>query len=911
MPLDDLDQYAIDAVLKDGRTVRIRPIRSDDLDKMLEMWSRLSPESIRMRFFAPRTMDAAQMRYFTEVDYEQRFALVAESGERILGVSRFDRLEEDPTKAEFAVLVEDAEQGRGIGTALLRALLAPADALGVTRFVGEVLRENERMLSVMKDAGFEPAFDDHGNIVSTSFRSTPTETFLAVADEQDRLSAVAALSSVFSPASIAVVGASRNPTSIGGLVFRNLLEGRFEGPVYPVNPSAQYVQSVAAYPSLSTCPTVPEMVLVCVPAPLVAEVVDEAGRVGTKALVIISAGFSETGDEGAERERKVMDIARRHGMRVVGPNCMGVLNAAEDVRMNGTFSQVFPRTGRVAFSSQSGALGLSILGAAERLGLGMSSFASAGNKADISGNDLIQYWEDDEDTDVILLYLESFGNPRKFGRIARRVGRKKPIVAVKSGRTGAGERAASSHTGALAAGDVAVDALFRQAGVIRVDTLESLFGVASVLANQPAPLGNRVAILTNGGGPGILAADACESNGLEVPELSQDTVSELRGFLPAEAGIRNPVDMVASASAQDYGRALRALAADPHIDALLVIFIPPIVTRAEDVAREIGLAAEDLDGETPVLSVFMSEEGVPDELSKAGIPSFAFPEDAAAALGRVAQYGRWRRRPLGNVVAIEDADVEAARRVVDEALPDGTDEAWLDAVQADDLLRAFGITTAPTRVVRTPDEAAQAQADIGATVAVKVAAPVHKTDIGGVVLGVETPQEAADAVERMRKRLEDAGMENVADQGFIVQEMIGDGVEMVVGVTHDPTFGPLLMVGMGGTLVELLRDVSVRIHPLTDTDVEDMLTSLRGYPLLTGYRGTNPVDVDAFRALLFRLSALVEEVPETDDIDLNPVFVREEGVAAVDARIKLARHRPRSRRRRAPSYPGAAQRRRQ
>jgi acetate---CoA ligase (ADP-forming) len=897
MSPEDLSHYTHDAVLKDGRTIRIRPIRSDDLDRMLGMWSRLSPESIRMRFFAPRSMDATQMRYFTEVDYRQRFALVAESAGRILGVSRFDRLDEDPSTAEFAVLVEDAEQGRGIGTALLRALLEPAQELGVNGFVGEVLRENDRMLRVMKDAGFEPAFDDHGNIVTTTFRSTPTETFLASADEQDRQSAVAALSSVFRPSSIAVVGASRKATSIGGLVFRNLLTGGFEGPVYPVNPSAPYVQSVAAYPDLRSCPEPPEMVLVCVPAPLVADVVEEAGQVGTKALVIVSAGFSETGEEGAEAEREVMAIARRHGMRVVGPNCMGVLNGAADVRMNGTFSQVFPEPGRVAFSSQSGALGLSILSAAKRLGLGMSSFASAGNKADISGNDLIQYWEADDDTDVILLYLESFGNPRKFGRIARRVGRSKPIVAVKSGRTGAGERAASSHTGALAAGDVAVDALFRQAGVMRVDTLEHLFGVASILANQPAPRGNRVAILTNGGGPGILAADACESNGLEVPELTDATVDELRTFLPAEAGIRNPVDMVASASAEDYGRAIRALAADPHVDALLVIFIPPIVTRAEDVAREMGNAQADIDDETPVLSVFMSEAGVPDELGEARIPSFAFPEDAAAALGRVAEYGRWRRRPLGNIVAIDDADVASARAVVEEALPQDVDEAWLDADQADRLLRAFGITTAWNRVVHTPEEAARAQAELDARVAIKIAAPVHKTDIGGVQLGVDTPEQASEAVRGMMARLASAGRQAAAEQGFLVQEMVADGVEMVVGVSHDPTFGPLLMAGMGGTLVELLRDVSVRIHPLTDMDVEEMLTGLRGYPLLTGYRGAAPVDVEAFKALLFRMSALVEDVPEIDDIDLNPVFVRSAGVAAVDARIKVARHHRRGRRR--------------
>jgi acetate---CoA ligase (ADP-forming) len=893
MPLADLDSYAEDVVLRDGRTVHLRPIRGDDDEAILDMWQRLSPETIRLRFFAPRGLDERQVRFFTDVDYETRFALVAETGSRIIGVARFDVLAEQPDTAEFAVLVEDAEQGRGVGTALLRALLGPADDLGVTGFVGEVLRENARMLRMMRDAGLEPGFKNEGGIVQTSFRSTPTEAFLAAGDEQDRQATVAALRSVFTPASIAVVGASRDPASIGGLVFSNLLRGQFAGPVFPVNPNAGYVQSVAAYPTLGDCPVTPELVVVTVPARLVEGVVDEAARLGSKAVIIISAGFNETGGEGADRERSLMQVVRGHGIRVVGPNCMGVLNANSDVRMNGTFSQVFPPGGNVAFSSQSGALGLAILAATHRLGLGLSSFASVGNKSDISGNDLIQYWEQDPDTDVILLYLESFGNPRKFGRIARRVGREKPIVAVKSGRSESGERAASSHTGALAAGDVAVEALFRQAGVIRTDTLEEMFGVATVLANQPAPRGDRVAILTNGGGPGILAADACEANGLKVPELSEATLDRLAEFLPTEAGIRNPVDMVASATADNYGQAMRALAEDGNVDALLVIFIPPVVTKPGDVARAMAAAAADID--VPVLSVFMSETGLPAELSDASIPSFRFPEDAAQALGRVARYGQWRTRPLGNVVEIDDADVAAARDVVAKALPTGQDEAWLDAEQADRLLSAFGVATATARIVHSAEEAAAAQREIDAAVAVKAAAPVHKTEIGGIRLSLGRPEQVADAVESIDRELRAHGHDEVADQGYLVQEMVAEGVEMLVGVQYDPTFGPILMVGMGGTLVELLRDVSVRIHPLTDVDVEEMLTGLRAYPLLEGYRGSEPVDVDALKALLFRMSALVENVPEVDEVDLNPVFVRPRGVAAVDARIKLKRHlrRPR------------------
>jgi len=905
MPLARLDAYASDARLKDGLTVHLRPIRPEDTARMLQMWSRLSPETIRLRFFGPRSMDESQMRYFTEVDYEHRFALVAETAGRIVGVSRFDILDESEglgRVAEFAVLVEDAEQGRGIGTVLLRGLVEPANDLGVTGFVGDVLRENARMLRMLRDAGLAPAFTDAGGVVSTSFSSTPTETFLSTGDEQDRQAAVAALRAVFTPRSIAVVGASRDPATIGGLVFDNLLRGRYDGPVYPVNPSAEHVQSVPAYKSVSDCPTVPELILVCVPAPLVEPVVHDAARLGAKAAVIISSNFSEAGEEGVARERQLMETVRCHGIRVLGPNCMGVLNANPAVRMNATFSQVFPPPGRVAFSSQSGALGLAILAAAQRLGLGLSSFASVGNKADISGNDLLQYWESDDDTDVILLYLESFGNPRKFGRLARRIGRSKPIAAVKSGRTSAGERAASSHTGALAAGDVAVEALFRQAGVIRTETMEELFNVATVLANQPVPSGNRVAILTNGGGPGILAADACESNGLSVPELDASTVEQLRAFLPAEAGVRNPVDMVASATAQSYGRALRILSADPNVDALLVIFVPPVVTKPGDVAHEMASAQADINAARgqqglPIVSVFMSETGIPEELGAERIPSFRFPEDAARALGHAARYGRWRARPLGNVVSIDDADVAAARGVVAEAFA-GHDEpnVWLDAPQTERLLSAFGITTARTRVVASPEEAAAAQVEMDAAVAVKAAAPVHKTELGGVRLGLRRPEQVADAVRQIAGDLERAGRSDLVGAGFVVQEMVGDGVEMVVGVTHDRTFGPILLMGMGGTLVELLADVSVRIHPLTDIDVDDMLTSLRGYPLLTGYRGSTPVDTDALKGLLFRVSAMVEDVGEIDELDLNPVFVRRRGLAAVDARVKLSRDHTRPRR---------------
>lgn len=888
MALHDLDRYAHDAVLRDGRTIHVRPIAASDLDAMMTMWERLSPETIRMRFFAPRSMSREQMRHFTEVDYDERFAVVAERAGRIVGVSRFDRYEEDPATAEFAALVEDAEQGRGIGTVLLRALMQPAQDLGVENFVGDVLRENRKMLGVLRDAGFEPAFSDYGSAVQMTFRSTPTEAFLAAADEQDRQSAVAALQAVFKPASIAVVGASRDRHSVGGVVFHHLLIGGFQGPVYPVNRTADHVQSVTAYDSLTACPSVPELVVVCVPESEVFDVVTEAGQLGSRAAVILTTGLSRPGGDGERRQDQLKERAGSFGMRIVGPDSCGVLNSRSDVRMNASASTAFPAPGVVGLSSQSGALGLSILGWVDRMGLGLSSFASIGSKADISGNDLLQYWESDDDTTLILLYLESFGNPTKFGRIARRVGRSKPIVAVKSG--GADSRLSSRQSpGELVSeSDVAVDALFQQAGIIRTETLEELFGVADVLARQPLPHGHQVAILSNGLGPGKLSADACVAHDLIVAELAPATLAALDELLPAAHAADNPVNATGAVNAKTYGEALRVLARDPHVDAVLAVFVPPSVTSMQEVATELAAVSAEIDGRLPILSVFMTQAGGPWDLREVGLTVFQFPENAARALGRVVGYAGWRNRPLGNVVNVTETDPEAARTTVDEALR-AEAQVWLSARQTQNLLTAFGIGTARARIVATPDEAAAAQEELGCRVAVKSAAPVHKSDLGGVRLGIVTPEETARALGEIEGELEVSGRADLIAHGFLVQEMITSGVEMMVGAAHDPIFGPLIIVGMGGTLAELMRDVSVRLHPITDIDVDEMLTSLRAYPVLNGYRGSDPVDVDALKRLLFRVSQMVETVPEIAELDLNPVFVRRDGVRTVDARVKLVR----------------------
>jgi acyl-CoA synthetase (NDP forming) len=574
---------------------------------------------------------------------------------------------------------------------------------------------------------------------------------------------------------------------------------------------------------------------------------------------------------------------------------MGVLNAHPSISLNATFSPVFPPHGNVALLSQSGALGLALLDYARKLNIGLSTFVSVGNKADVSANDLIQYWEQDASTDVVLLYLESFGNPRKFARLARRVSELKPIVAVKSGRTAAGSRAASSHTGALASVDVASEALFRQAGVIRTDTLEQLFDVASLLAHQPLPNSRRVAILTNAGGPGILAADACESYGLEVSALDEGTLASLREFLPPEAGVQNPVDMLAAATADDYARALDILLHDSDVDSVIVIFIPPLVTQPEAVARAVRDVAAKTSSQKPILACFLSARGAPLELGSGGeglIPSFAFPEAAAMALARACERAEWLQRPRGTVPRLEDVNSRQGRAIVEKALAaNGEDEPfWLDAQSSAHLLQAYGIRVAGMRVVKTGAEAAKVAREIGFPVALKLASSTvtHKSEVAGVWLHLASELDVRGAFDVMRERMRK--LKRLSEmEGAIVQEMVAAGIEAIVGVTQDPSFGPLIMFGLGGVYVELLKDVAFRIHPLTDVDAREIVRSVQSYPLLEGWRGSDLSDTRALEDLLLRVSAMVEDLPEIAEMDLNPVKVlaQGEGCVAVDTRILL------------------------
>jgi acyl-CoA synthetase (NDP forming) len=600
---------------------------------------------------------------------------------------------------------------------------------------------------------------------------------------------------------------------------------------------------------------------------------------------MITAGFAETGGDGAAVERELVRLAHRHGMRMIGPNCMGVINTAPSVGMNGTFAPVAPLPGRVALCSQSGAIGIAALERSSRLGLGISSFVSVGNKADVSGNDLLQYWEDDSGTDVILLYLESFGNPGKFHRIAQRVACRKPILAVKSGRSRAGSRGASSHTAALASPDQAVDALFRQTGVIRVDTMEQLFDTAAVLAHQPLPGGRRVAIVGNSGGPGVLAADACEAAGLDVPELARATQDALSGVLPPAAGVRNPVDMMASAGPSTYQETLRILIADPDIDAVIVVCTPthaaPVPAIAEALAEVAGEHCA-----KPLVANLVGVEGIPETLrGERAIPCFPFPETAAQALARAAWYGEWRRRPIGEISTLDGIDLRAARKLVADFLAGQPDGGWLDPVVAADLLAAFSIPVTPLAYATSSAEAADAAARVAGPVALKAAGVLHKTDVGGVRLGLASPEAVAVAYDDMAVRLEAAGQPMV---GAHVQAMVPPGVETIAGVVRDPSFGPLVIFGLGGVAAELVGDTALKVAPLTDRDAAELVQGLRSSPLLFGYRGSAPTDTAALEDLLLRLSVLGQQVPELAELDLNPVIAGADSAVVVDWRMRLA-----------------------
>lgn len=695
------------------------------------------------------------------------------------------------------------------------------------------------------------------------------------------------LDPVVRPESIAIIGCSRKRGTIGYQIVDNLLDHGYTGALHLINPNVRAVHSIPTKASVLDVDGPVDLAVITVPKELVLGVAEECGAKGVRALVVITAGFKEIGPAGAERERALRDVARRYGMRLVGPNCLGVLNTDPAVSMNATFAPVMPPPGPVSFMSQSGAMGVTILDYAAEYGIGINQFISVGNKADISGNDLIEYWAADPATRVILMYLENFGNPKKFARIAREVTRHKPIIAVKSGRTASGARAASSHTGALAGLDSAIDALLAQYGVIRVDTVEELFDLAMAFSLLPLPEGDRVAIITNAGGPGIIIADACEAAGLRVTELSPGTQQALRAYLPEEASVRNPVDMIASATADHYRRALIEVLQDDAVDGAIAAFVPPLGVSQRDVAAAI-VGARRAFPDKPILAVLMGREGLPQgraELKEVGVPAYIFPESAARALAAMVRYSRWMRRPVGTVVEYEMHDDVIARIIATQRAAGG---GYLSTDDARTVLRAAGIPVVESRLGTTAEEAVAAAATLGLPVVLKIVSPdiVHKTDVGGVELDLRTTDDVRAAFDRIMQRVRSSAPDATIE-GVLVEQYVRGGRDTIIGMSLDPGFGPVLMFGLGGIHVEALRDVVFRVHPLTDIDAREMTHQIRGVRLLDGIRGEPPADREMLAETIQRVSQLVGKHPEIVELDINPFVVFESGGTAVDARIRI------------------------
>ena len=859
-----------DVVLRDGSTLRLRVPTAADQATLIDFFQALSTDSRYLRFHGATSIDHATVAGALETDWQARGSLLGELAApggvvRPVALATYVRLH-DPRRAEVAFAVADDLHGRGVGTRLLERLAAHASESGIEEFVAEVLPQNHAMLGVFDDAGFETTRTLQGGVVEVTLRlASHGSTVAERRDLRDHVAVAASLRPFFQPRSVAVIGASARRGTIGGELFRNVLDADFAGAVYPVNRGGEPVGGVAGYTSCAELPATVDLAVICVPGASVLDAAREALETGVQALCVISAGFAETGSDGEARQDELLALVRAHGARLVGPNCLGIASSA--VRLNATFARRALPAGRVAFSSQSGALGLALLEEADGRGLGLSSFLSIGNKADVSSNDLLEYWEEDEATDLILLYLESFGNPRKFARVAGRVARSKPILAMRSGTSRAGARAASSHTAALAGSDAAVDALFWQAGVLRLRTLEELLDAAVLFSTQPLPRGDRVAVLTNAGGLGILCADACEAAGLTLPSLADETVRALQQVIPAEASVSNPVDILGSATAATYEATLPLLIRDPGIDAVICLFVPPVVATAADVAATIARAAES--AEKPVLPVVMSADG-----TAAG--GFAYPESAARALGLAARRAAWLRRPAGEPPSLDRIDRVAATALIADALS-ASDDVWLEPAAVRALLGAYDLPLVEERYAATPAAALAAAGAIGYPVVVKTAAAgAHKTESGGVHLDLRD----ADSVARACAAI--AGP-------VIVQPFLTAGVELLVGAIQDPVFGPLVAYGPGGVMAELIGSTRLALAPLTDVDADELIASGKAGRLVAGWRGAAPADRAAIADVLHRLGRLVENHPEVAELDLNPVLASPDGCVAVDARVRLCK----------------------
>ncbi|WAX57636.1 GNAT family N-acetyltransferase [Jatrophihabitans cynanchi] len=868
----------VDAVRADGALVHIRTAMPEDLEGLTELHDRASDRSLYLRFFsAGRECAQRYLPSLVRPADGDHHTLLALMGDRVVGVAEFERV--SPEDAEVALLIDDEQQREGIGTLLIEHLAEAARDAGYRCFVAETLAENLTVLRLFTDLGLpiEHKFEDGSVQVRIQLQIGPGA--IAASDRREAVADAASLAPILAPHSVAVIGASARPGSIGHQVLRNIVDCGYTGLVYAVNPHCDSILGVQSVASPADLPVAPDLAVIAVPAASVLGVVRACGARGTRGVVLLTSGFGELGEAGRAQEREIVRAARHYGMRLIGPNCLGVLNTDPAVRLNATFAALPMQDGGVALASQSGALGIAVAAVAARSGVGIAQFVSMGNKVDVSSNDLLMSWERDRRVKVIALYLESFGNPRKFARIARRIAATKPIIAIKGGRTPAGELAGRSHTAAAASSDVVVDALFTDAGVLRVDTIEELLDAARVLGSQPVPSGTRVAIVGNSGGPQILAADAAAGAGLDVVTLSDETIARLLEVAPRAASHHNPVDLSAAADAGQVGRAVQVLLEAPEVDAVLTVFTETAVGDPVAVLARIAQVA--LGSTKPVVATQVGGAvGVtPARDDSAPVPVFAFPEPAARAIAVAARYGQIRAAIPAPAVPLGGVDRAAARELVAAARDDGTD--WLDADQTARLLIHYGITVCPQRVVGDADAAAAAAIELGYPLVVKAAGGgLHKSELGAVRVGIADERELRTNVAEIAAA--------VPGTDILLQPMLAPGTELIVGALQDQRFGPVVMIGAGGVLSDLLADRQFALAPLDEAAAARLVGRLRTAPLLDGYRGRPVVPRAAVADVIARIAQLVDDVPEIAELDLNPIICHGSTLTVVDARIRVA-----------------------
>lgn len=873
MTTSELAATSTDALAADGGIIQIRSVTPEDAEALRDLFHRASDDSLHRRFFGapgPAGLDREITR-LVRPPAEDHEVLVATEFGALIAVASYERRLPDSGSAEFAVFVDEAHHSRGVGTLLLEHLGARARLCGLSELAGEVLSSNGAMLRVVRDLDRGSSMHFDAGVVDVRLPTQPDESALALADARDRAATTASLRPLLAPRVVAVVGASRKTGGVGHATLQAIAEYGFTGQVYAVNPHATQVAGVPAFPTIAAIPERVDLVVVAVPAALVPSVLADAAAAGARAALILTAGFDELGTGGGQSQATLVRLARQHGIRIVGPNCLGLLNTDPSIRLAATFSPALPPAGGIALASQSGAIGIAVLDHATRTGVGISTFVSLGNKADVSGNDLLSYWHDDPATKAVALYLESFGNPRRFARLARSLARRKPVLAVISGRSSAGQRAGASHTAAAASPAVAVDTLCAQAGIIRVDHLGDLLDTARMTTDQPLPRGHRLAIVGNAGGVNVLAADTAEAAGLSVPSASDEL---------QRAGIGNPLDLGAGATPEAFARALDLLGGSGEFDAVVAVVA---ATRTNDVDTVLAALAPVADRHPDLpLAVVVLGATAAASLGERRVPVFDLPERAVRALGRTAAYAAWRREPIGQDPVLSDVDTAGARVLLRTVLRQGG--GWQPHGRIADLLGRYGIPVVRTVTAVGARAVLTAAHRIGFPVVLKVADPnlVHKSDVGGVRLNLPDEDAVAAAYAAIGETL------GVTDPAVLVQPMAAGQVELVAGIAHDRLFGSLVMLGVGGVHTELFADRAFTLVPMTDRDATRMWRSLRAAPLLTGYRGSPPVDIPAVEDLLLRLGRLAEDLPEVAELDLNPILVSETGAVVVDAKLRLA-----------------------